>query len=181
MTVPSTIRAGDSVQWTESYPAYPSGEGWALKHRLLWPTGTAVTINTTASGSDYTADLTSANTAGWAAGSATIVTWVEKTGSRETLRQQPITILPDLTTATTYDGRSQAVKALADARAALAAYMANGQMHVAEYDIGDKRMKFRSSQEIVDLINHYEREVATERALQAVLEGGCPGRVQVRF
>lgn len=181
MTAPTTFRAGDSVSWVESLPAYPAADGWALKYRLLWAAGTAVDIPTSADGSDYSVSLATAATTDWAAGTATLVSWVEKTGARVTLGQQAVTILPNLAIADTHDGRSQAVKALADAKAALAAYMANGQTHVAEYDIAGRRMKFRAASEIIDLINHYEREVASERALQALLQGGSPGRVLTRF
>lgn len=182
MNTPTVFRAGDSVSWTESLPAYPANEGWSLKHRLLWQSGTAVAINTTASGIEHTATVSAADTASWASGAATLVSWVEKGASeRQTLVQQAVTILPNLATASMYDGRSQAVKALADARAALAAYNANGQSHVAEYDIAGRRMKFRATSEITALINYYEREGAGERALQAALEGGSPGRVLTRF
>lgn len=181
MNEPESFRAGDSVSWTESLPAYPVADGWALKYRLLWPTGTAINIPATGSGTDYSVNLTPADTAGWVAGSATLISWVEKTSQRVLLEQQAVTILPDLAIANTYDGRSQAVKGLADARAALAAYMAKGQAHVAEYDIAGRRMKFRASMEITDLISYYEREVAKERAAQAAMNGVSAGRVCVRF
>ena len=42
-------------------------------------------------------------------------------------------------------------------------------------------MKFRDANDITDLIAHYEREVAAERALSAIQQGGSPGRVYVRF
>lgn len=181
LAAPTTFRAGDSVSWTESLPAYPANAGWVLKIRFLWPTGTAIQITASASGADHAVSLTAAQTASWAAGTATRVAFVEKGAERITLDQSAVTVLPDLGAATTFDGRSQAVKALADAKAALAAYVATGRVHVAEYTIGDRSMKFRSAQEIHDLIAHYEREVASERAMAAVLQGQSPGRVRVRF
>lgn len=181
MNSPDSLRAGDSVSWIESLPAYPAADGWALKYRLLWPTGSAVNIATTGSGTDYTVTLAPADTLGWAAGSATLISWVEKSGKRTLLAQEPVTILPDLAIANTYDGRSQAVKGLLDARAALAAYMAKGQVHVAAYDIAGRSMTFRASTEIIDLISYYEREVAKERAAQAAMNGISAGRVCVRF
>lgn len=181
MNAPDTFRAGDSISWTESLPAYPASAGWALKYRLLWPTGTAVALDAVAAGDDHAVALDAADTADWTAGSATLVAWVEQGTDRVTLEQQPVTILPDLSAATTYDGRSQAVKALAQARAALASYMEKGQLHVAEYDVAGRRMKFRSSTEITDLIAYYEGEVARERAAAALLQGGSPGRVYTRF
>jgi hypothetical protein len=179
---PTTFRAGDSVTWSRHLPDYLPSAGWALKYRLLWPTGTAVAINASADGEDHKVTLTSANTANWAAGTATLVAWAEHAdGSRATLEQQTVSILPDLTTAANFDSRTQNQKALADARTALAAYAAKGQIHVAEYDIAGRRMKFRTTDEITKLINFYEGEVTRERTLQAIAEGGSPGRVRVRF
>lgn len=181
MDAPDTFRGGDSVSWTESFPAYPASAGWALKYRLLWPAGTAVNIDATAAGDDHAVNLAAADTAGWTAGTATLIAWMEKGTERVTLEQQTVAVLPNLTAAATYDGRSQAAKALADARMALASYMANGQLHVAEYDIAGRRMKFRNTTEITELIAFYEGEVARERAAIAILQGGSPGRVHTRF
>lgn len=181
---PTAIRAGDSVSWSRELPEYSADDGWALKYRLLYAAGAAVAITSTGAGTTHTVALTSAQTAAYAAGQATLVAYVEKaaTSERVTLESTPIAILPDLTTAATHDGRSANQIALANAKAALAAYMEKGQAHVAEYDIAGRRMKFRAATEITDLIAYYERECAKERVAQALLEGNpAPGRVQVRF
>ena len=116
-------------------------------------------------------------TAAWAAGRATLFVFVERTVSgpateRVSLETKTIDIAANLATATTFDGRSANVKALDDLRAALASYCTAGHGPVAEYQIGDRRMKFRSTTEIADLIAYYEREVARER--------GVAGRVFYR-
>lgn len=181
MTAPTTFRAGDSVTWTEDLPAYPASAGWVLKYKLLFASGTASAFTAAASGAAHVVTVAKTTTAAWVAGAATLVSWIEKGSDRATLDQQTVTIQPDLAAAATFDGRSQAVKGLADAKAALAAYVAGGKGHVAEYDIGGRRMKFRDASGIVALIDFYEREVAGERALAAVQQGGSPGRVYVRF
>lgn len=178
---PTTFRAGDSVGWTHSLPAYPAADGWILKYRLLWSVGTAVDIDTIGAGDEYTVAVAAADTVGWVAGSATLVAWVERGVERETLGQQAVTILPDLTTATTFDSRTRNQKALDAARLALETYLAGGRMHVAEYEIAGRKMKFRSADEITALIAFYERECAKERAALAILQGGSPGRVMTRF
>jgi hypothetical protein len=182
MSEPTTLRAGDSCTWSRTdLTDYPSEAGWSLKYRLLWPTGTAVDITTTATGDGYSVSLSATETHNWPAGAATLVSYVERTDERVTLGQQAIAILPDLTTAATFDGRSANRIALDNARAALQAYLAGGKAHIAEYDIAGRRVKFRDSQEITDLIQHYEREVFRETASQALLSGGSPGRVITRF
>jgi len=182
---PTSIRAGDSLAWDRSLQAYPATAGWSLKYRMLFPSGTAVDIATTGAADLYSVAVTAANTAGWTPGAATLLAYLEKGAGpsleRITLSQQSVTILPALYSATTLDNRTQAVKALADARTALAAYMANGQAHVAEYEIAGRRMKFRIASEITDLIAYYEREVAKERVALAIQSGGTPGRVLTRF
>ena len=182
---PTVIRAGDSVAWTRELPEYSAADGWALKYRLLYASGTAVDIASTGAGTLHTVSLTAANTAAYIAGSATLVGYVEKGAGasleRATLESTPITILPNLVTAATHDGRSANQIALANAKAALAAYMSKGQLHVAEYNIAGRQMKFRSSTEITDLIAHYEREVFKETALLAAVNGVSAGRVVVRM
>jgi hypothetical protein len=185
MNEPITFRAGDSASWSESLPDYLASAGWSLNYRLLWPVGTAVDIPSAAefTGDEerYVVSLLSTDTAGWAAGQATLVSWVEKGGARITLEQKAVTILPDLTVATSHDGRSAYKKALDQAEAALAAYAAGGKACVAEYEIAGRRMKFRDTQQILDLINHYKRLVAKETAALAMLQGGgAPGRVYYR-
>lgn len=178
---PTTIRAGDSVAWRVELAAYLPADGWALHYRLLWPTGAAVSFDATADGTAHAVSLTSADTASWAAGSATLVSWVEQGADRVTLAQQPVQLLPDLTAAANFDSRTQNEIALADCQQALADYLASGKAHVAGYGVAGRTMTFRSTDEIRALIEHYQREVARERANRAALSGGSPGRIMVRM
>lgn len=180
MNAPTTLRAGDSVSWSESLPDYPASAGWVLKYRLLWSTGGA-DIPTAADGAAHAVALVNADTKDWPAGPATLVAWVEKDSNRQTLGNQPVTVLPDLSVAVAHDGRSQNRKALEAAEAALAAYLTGGQAMVAEYEIAGRRMKFRDADEITKIINHYKPLVAKENAALAMLAGGgVPGRVFYR-
>lgn len=180
MNAPTTFRAGDSVDWTESLPAYPASAGWVLKYRLLWSSGKA-DIVTTSAGDDHAASVSASSSTEWAAGQATLVAWVEKGLDKKTLGSQPVTILPDLSASVSHDGRSRNQRALDAAEAALLGYAEGGKAHVAEYEIDGNRMRFRDTQQILDLINHYKRLVAKENATLALLQGGgAPGRVFYR-
>lgn len=165
-TEPIELRAGDSIVWERDLDDYSAADGWTLKYKLMWATGTAVAFSAVGVGTLHSVTLTATATASYAAGTATLAGYVEKgsggTLERVTLSTSLLTILPDLTAATTHDGRSANRIALDNARAALASYMAKGQAHVAEYDIAGRRMKFRDSQQIMDLIRYYEAEVARE-------------------
>lgn len=185
-TAPTTFRAGDSAAWQTALPDYPSTDGWSLIYRLIFPSSAIADFAAAGGlGGDYTVSLSATTTSAWLAGAATLVSRVERGSGagleRITIGQQAVTVLPNLATAASFDGRSAAAKALADARAALAQYMANGQVHVAEYDIAGRRMKFRTTQDILDLIAYYEREVAKERAAAALMQGIVPGRIYTRF
>lgn len=181
MNCPATLRAGDSVKWSESLPDYPASAGWVLKQRLLWSSGSGVTLAGVAQGDDFDFTVATTDSKDWKEGKATLVQWVEKGSEKITLGQKEVTILPDLSVAVSHDGRSQSRKALDDAEAALANYMASGQLHVAEYEIAGRRMKFRDAEQIQKLITHYKTEVAKENAALALLNGGSvPGRVYYR-
>lgn len=185
-TAPTSFRAGDSSAWKAALPEYASTDGWSLIYRLILPLGAAAEFSATGgTGGDYAVSLSATAASTWQAGAGTLLSRVERGSGasleRVTLGQQAVTILPNLATASSFDGRSPAAKALADARAALAQYMAKGQAHVAEYHISDRVMKFRSTQDILDLIAYYEREVAKERAAAALMLGIAPGRIYTRF
>ena len=169
-TEPLSIRAGDSLSWSRSLPEYSAADGWTLKYRILWTTGSSpASFSAAGVGTQHTVTLAAATTAAWAAGRATLFVFVERTigpaTERVSLETKTIDIEANLATATTFDGRSANVKALDDLKTALASYCTAGHGPVAEYQIGDRRMKFRSTAEIADLIAHYEREVARERAV----------------
>lgn len=165
-TEPPVVRAGDTLTWAMDLPAYPAADGWALKYRLLWPSGASpVAIAAAGSGTRHVVTVSSASTAAWPAGAATLFSYIERAGERISLATRIVTILPDLATATAHDDRSTAAKMLAGLREALAAYTTGGRGHIAEYTIGDRTMKFRSAAEITALITYYERELARERCV----------------
>lgn len=180
MSEPTTLRAGDSVEWTVDQPEYSAAAGWALKYRLLFTTGAPVDITATGTGTTYAAALTSAVTAPFVTGQATLVKWVENGATKITLAQYPINVLPNLAAATTLDGRSANVIALAAARKALDAYVASDSK-VLSATIEGRAVTFRSVKELTDLIEYYERLVNRENANNAVLFGSSPGRVYTKM
>jgi hypothetical protein len=181
MNSPTTFRAGDSASWSESLSAYPASAGWIMKLRMLWPAGQAIDIATTADGDDFAVTLAASDTASWQAGKATLVAWVEKGTQSITVGDLSVQVLPNLRLQANHDGRTANKRALDAAEAALLKYLEGGQALVEEYEIDGRRMKFRSTQEIRDLIAHYKRAVAKENAAFAILQGGgMPGRVHYR-
>jgi hypothetical protein len=180
-TEPTAIRQGDGVSWLRRLEGFPASAGWVLHYRIVFRTPPAVTFDAVADGDDHRVDLTATQTATWQAGGGTLVAWVTNAAQRTTLTQQPIDVLVDLTAAASADDRSANRQALEAAEAARRAYVTGGQMHVAEYDIAGRRMKFRSVAELDDLIAAYRREVARENAAAALAQGVSPGRIYTRF
>lgn len=185
MTTPTTLRAGDSAAWSEATPAHLSPAGWSIKARLIFQSGAPFpfTGSPTSTGADF--GISAADSATWPAGPATLILYAERgsgTGlERATLAQSAVQILPNLLTATNHDGRTVAARTLADLESALASYAQSGKGHVQSYTIAGRSMQFRSAADILDLIRHYKTEVSRERAAQALLQGGSPGRVIARF
>jgi len=186
MNAPDTFTAGDTASWSETFPDYAPADGWVLLFRLLWPTGTACGIQRRRGRGGR--GLSASPPPSLKAGPLARPPWwpVVQRGTapdleRKTLGSQPITIQPNLAVVATHDPRTQNERALADCRAALAAYVRSGQFHVQEHDVDGRRISFRSADEIRALIEFYEREVAYERALAAALTGQTPGRVRIRM
>lgn len=182
MSEPTTLQAGDTIAWSTTIEGATPADGWTLNYRILWPSGREpVEITAAADGDGYRVDVAASASADWPAAMATLVSWVAKGAERRTIARRPLQILPDLASAAAFDSRSANAQALAAAEAALAAYVMGGKAHVAEYEIDGKRMRFRSTAEITDLIAYYRARVAKENAGAVLLAGGTPGRVNVRM
>jgi hypothetical protein len=179
-TEPTTIAAGDTVTWRRDLPDYPASE-WTLKYRLINPSG-PIDITADADGAAHAVSVSAATTAAWAAGTYLWQSFVEAGAARHTIGTGTMVIKPDLAAMSGgYDARSTARKALDDARAARAAYIAtNG--HVAEYEIAGRRMKYKNAAEIEAHIQALEREVASEAKAERLAAGLPSGnRVLVRL
>lgn len=179
--------AGDSLDFTTEVADYPATDGWTLKYRLTprftTPAQAAITLTaTTYQTTGYRVQAGPSET-GWEAGAYSWASWVEKSGARVTLEQgAELTVAPDPTAmAAGTDLRSDAVKALAAAKGALAAFTASNGA-VEEYTINGRRMKFRAAADIVALISHLQGEVVREQRAAAIAAGQAnPGRFGVRL
>lgn len=177
---PSSVVAGDTVAWRKTLSAYPAGEGWVLKYRLINAAG-KIDITASASGDDHAVNETAATSAAWAAGAYAWQSYVEKGAERYTVETGSITIKPNLAAqAGGFDTRSTAKKTLDLLDAALLQHGANAWTQ--EYEIAGRRMKFRSVAEFMALRDKMKAEVAREVAAERLAAGLGGGRkVYVRF
>ena len=171
---PLAIRAGDTVTWQRTLLDYSATDGWALKYRIVYPDSAAVTFNATGSGTVHTVTLPSATTAAWTAGVATLFGYVERTINqvveRASLGSLAIQVLPDLATASAYDGRSVIKQILDSLRVALNTFTASSNAAVQELTIGDRTIKYRTAPDLVKLIEYYEAEYRKELAATFALK-----------
>jgi hypothetical protein len=179
------IIAGDTLDYVTTLPDYPASGGYTLKYRLHpQTTGTAIDITCSAVGDDHRAGAAASVTAAWAAGEYSWSCWVEKGAERYSGTEYPwrgeCTILPNPATTTTYDGRSPARKALDAINAGLETY--GEKAHIVEYEIGNRRMKFGSSGDLLVMRDKLKAEVWREDAAAKLdAGGGNPRRVYVRL
>lgn len=173
--------AGDSLNFLTAGGAYPASSGWVLKYRLVpRTTGNAVQeLTATAEGSDHRVAVAASSTSNWAADSYTWVSWVERAGEVYTLEHGQLTVKPNpRAIGAGYDGRSQARKALEDAKAAFAAWSPLKR----RYKIGEREMEFNSTAEILKQISYWEMEVQREEnAVKAAAGLRTGGRFYVRM
>lgn len=157
------LTAGDSLLFSVAGGSYPASSGWVLTHLLVPRVGTGVvTIPSIASGDDFEIAVPATTTAGWAAGEYSWFRRVERAGEKYTIEQGQLTIRPNPESLNgTFDGRSQARKAVDELRAALAAWSPIQR----RYKIGEREMEFNSSAEIIKLLTWWEQQVAAEERL----------------
>jgi hypothetical protein len=178
-TEPATITAGDSITWTRSLGDYPAGT-WTLKYRLINATG-KIDITATASGTTHLVAVAIAVSAVYVAGTYAWTAWVEKTGERVTVGSGTMVVKPDLAVLTTFDARSDAALIVDQLTLAYKAYTASSG-HVSEYQIAGRVMKYRSSAEILDQLNHWRSVLLTEKRAERIAAGlGGGNKILVRF
>lgn len=183
---PSSLYAGDTWTWRRALTDYPASAGWVLKY-VLANAGHRLNITSTASGDEHAVSVPAATTAAVPAGSFTWQAFVEKGAERFTIGRGTLTVLAGLIDAGTAgaDLRSEAQVALDAARLALKTYTeTNGA--VSEYEVntgqGSRRVKYRSVDELRQLVAYWARQVEAERIKQQRRQGkSLAGRIVTRF
>lgn len=180
-SVPESVTAGDTIQWTITLPDYLASDGWVLKYRLINVAG-KIDITSTPDGDDHAIEVTALTSATWAAGSYDYQAYVDGVSSqRKTIETGRIIIKPNLANeANGYDNRTASRKLLDQLDADMAAY--GNKAYTQEYEISGRRMKFLNPGEFLAFRNKVRSEVAREEAAERIARGEDAGRkVLVRF
>lgn len=166
-----SIVSGETFSERQAAGAYPAGEGWvATLYLSPRAGGTVISITGTADGDDHVLAASAATTAAWPAGWYGWETWVASGDEQYRLAAGQIEVRASLVAASTGgDTRTDAEKALADARAAFAAFSPT----VKFYMIGGRQMTFNTAAEIITQIRYWETVVRRE-GHAAALAAGMP-------
>jgi hypothetical protein len=170
-----TLIAGDTLKFYTSVPAYPAGDGWTLKYRLIpRSSGSPILISASAYGSDYEVNVAAATTATWTAAEYSWASYVEKAGERYTVEQGTLTVKPNPGSVSTLDSRTDARKIL-DSLLALHQSNAVGQGMIVEYSIAGRSVRFRDTDDLLEQIRYWRAEVAKEERAARIAAGQDSG------
>lgn len=174
------IVAGETLNYRATAADYPASAGWVVTLYLNPRAGgTATNVAGTADGDDHLLQVTAATTAGWAAGWWAWETWAALGSERYRLEAGQLEVVAGLIGAAAgVDTRTQAQRALDDAKAALAAWTPTTK----RYRINGREMEFNSASEIITIISHWQSEVSREQAAAAMAAGRPnPRKIHVRM
>lgn len=173
--IPVELRAGDTLKWTRTLPAYPASDGWALSYSLVGRTG-AHTFSGTADGDGFAVTVSATTSANFTAGRYRLTEYVTKGTERFTTATKDVTVLANLAGATTAaDTRSHAQKMLD----AIEAYLESKAPTAASVEIAGRKISNYPLTDLLALRSKYQNEVAIEARLASGL-GGL-GVVYARF
>ena len=177
---PSSITAGDTLVVRRSFGDYPASAGWSLVYTLINGTSKITLPTAAASGDEYVLTVPAATSAGYAAGFYTWVATVTLSGSRFTVESGTVSVLANLSAATTYDARTPARQALDDVNSALRTY--GNKAWQQSYSIGGRAQTFRSVEEFLMFRDRLMAEVAREESAERLAAGLQPrNKLFVRF
>lgn len=160
-SVPTSVTAGDTVQWTRALPAYPRSAGWVLSYALVSATALITITGSAGTGADDFAVTVDATTsAGWAPGVYTVQEYATQSGNRQTVGQYRITVLPNLAAATSgIDTRSQARRTLEAVNAVLEGRASEAELEVT---INGRTLKYMPMADLLTLRTALRLDVAIE-------------------
>ena len=190
MNIPAQIRAGDTVKWREVAGRdnlgnpISSSDGWTLYYYLRTNTASeGATVTGTAYGTGWEFTIAQAISAAFDAGTWFWQAEARNSGVHVTLGAGQLEVLPGLNytgTPGAFDGRSQSQKDLDAVQAAIRAMISGGA--VAEYTIGNRRLKKLEMADLLALESNLKASVKREQAAQLQANGlGNPHNLFVRF
>lgn len=176
---PLAARAGDTWQWTRTLSDYPA-PSWVLSY-TLFSAAAVVTITAAASGADHAVHVAPAVTALYTAGRYDWIASVTDGTDRYQVGSGSLRILPNLASATAFDGRTHARRMLDAIEATLEGRGTGGDLDVIRTTLGDQTAEYDPAT-LIKLHARYAAMVAEEDRAAAVGRGAVrSGMIQVQF
>ena len=190
MTFPTSVRAGDYVQWRipasqDVFGNSISSPDWSVVYYLRTNTGpVGATVNSSAYVDGFQFTIASNVTATFTAGNWFYQAVANKSGAeKQTIYTGQFEVLESLEysgTALNYDGRSQVEKDLEVIQTAIRTIISGGA--VQEYKIGTRSAKKYELSELIQLESRYKAELVREKQGEMIANGlGNPRATFVRF
>lgn len=172
----TSLVIGETLNYTATVADYPATDGWGLRLLLNPRAGGAVTtVNSAADGDAHLLQVSSTTTAALVAGDYAWEIWAIKDAEQYRLDAGQIKIVQGLIGAAAgTDNRTQAQKALDDAKTALAAWSPTAQ----SYSIGGRSMTFRAFADVEACVRFWQAEVINEQEAER-RAAGLPSRRKV--
>lgn len=172
---PTTVRAGDTWEWTTSLADYPAGT-YTLTY-TFWNASAAFTATASASGSDHLVDIAPATTVGYASGRYEWVARASDGTDTYTVAAGVLQVLPAV--GSSMDTRSHARKMLDAITATLESRATTDELDLVTASFNGRSM---TRVELIKLRQHYLAAVNQEEQAAKLARGENTGRIfQVRF
>lgn len=157
----SSITAGLTFKRTVTLPAYPADQGWILHVYIRG--GSAIDIDSTASGAQHVLTVPAATTANWSAGDYgySIRAELPATGEVYEVESGTLKIVGNIETATSGDFRSHAQKVLDAVEAVIEG---RASLDQERYRINNRELYRTPLADLLRLRAYYRNQVNQEKA-----------------
>ena len=168
---PGKIVAGDTLEWRESLPDYPAGDGWTL-HVVIYNADASYPITATADGDDHLVQVAASDTAVWSPGRYELTSYVtHPDGRKKTLESVGVVIEPDPASITTgLDNRSFARRMLDAIEAVLEKRASSNQLDMVRYQFGMRSGEI-NPEVLMAARDRFKREVFAEEQAERLARG----------
>lgn len=174
------VYAGDKLEFSESYSAYPASDGWIVRY-ILNDARTRITFDSTPDGDAHDFTVTAAVTATWRSGEYQLTRRAINGTDVKTIDVSTWHVWPNPETVPLSDQRSHAKKMLEAIEAALLKAASAEQLAIlrARHNIADIESDY---EKLLRLRGIYRGEVRQEEAAERIARGlGDPNTIRVRF
>ena len=177
LNIPKSIRAGDTLKFTDSVTEYPAGDGWVLSYNLSNKDG-FFSIASTASGDKHNFNIPHTSTQNYKTGSFKYAAKVTDGTDVYTISDGTIEVLPDISNGAA-DHRHHVQKVLDALEAMFEGKATHDQSY---YTIGGRSLARLSPDELLKWRDKYRAELLSLKRADDIAKGiGGGNKIYSRF